>query len=323
MLKITCRIAEHLPNLQGLDLSDTALAGENASLATVQVQVQEQICEEFHVNSSVLVDNATVRQLLSRITLLGLPDPGRLGNNAAHIAWRLLPMCSHLKTLSIRGTYVEQTGQDLLDDAHYVCRFIDQVVTNLPSTVTSLELRLKFPYFESLGQELKRQNLNIHSIGIDFGAWVHSYSLRDTSSELEEDQVRKATSAAAHKKRYELYEEEHNKVFPEASKWWLPLSTCENERNSVDRVMAGQDGPHPSSRSFYHDGSGSNMRYATRGFSVVESSCPLDNGPGHQVDTRRLIDDTKSSTLSSMLHSLYRTSQSLRSGSRSIDLFPL
>jgi hypothetical protein len=124
---------------------------------------------------------------------LGLPDfrNNDFGPNAPYYLLRhFLPLCTKLETLSIRGDYrAEGVPSDLTIHDH-VCEFIEVITTLTPKSVTALELRLSIPFLDKLIDAIRaKSGLEITRIGIDLGAWVQIYPIRNTLQELSDNRL--------------------------------------------------------------------------------------------------------------------------------------
>jgi hypothetical protein len=183
-----------------------------------------------------LETNAARHYLHLRLRWLGLPDFRDKSLSTPHfLLWHFLPLCANLQTLSIRGEYRAEVLQPNLSAHDYLCRFVWSIRECTPESVTALELRLSIPFLERLTEAIRsKPKMNIAYIGIDLGAWVQTYPVRNTSDKLDEASVMLAIVAAAQQACYEIYEQEHDAVLPLTSKWLLPKSQLAvNEARTV------------------------------------------------------------------------------------------
>ncbi|KAI8942062.1 hypothetical protein NX059_000162 [Plenodomus lindquistii] len=212
-------ISRHLTELESLDLSDAAFSNtlDHTSTASNGPKAANNLGER-------------IPALLSKLRWLGIPDlraPGTLFREILPIR-RYLSMCNVLRTLCIRDTrdsemlpYMFGSPEDALD-------WITETIASIPSTATTLELRLCQPSIEYVVAELLKRKSAITHIGVDLGAWARTHS--PTSSQANHSGMLKSVAALAYQTTLENYEKEHNKVFPAQSKWWLPsFSSQDNE----------------------------------------------------------------------------------------------
>lgn len=215
----TCRIAKHLKHLKGLDLSD--------------IQLEHDLDDDIWSNYLTPTSEEGVRlpkdlvDLFQNLRWLGLPDP-----RTSSLISTVLPECTTLQTLSIRGRYTKETKHHIPKKESNLSSFIDPISKFTPNTVTALELRLSFLDLDRLSQALKENNSSILHIGIDVGAYIQVYT-DQSSSKL--GVCEKDLEAAAHvfalKERQDAYEEEHNKTYPTKCRWWLP----DSEYDGIDK----------------------------------------------------------------------------------------
>jgi hypothetical protein len=174
---------------------------------------------------------------------LGLPDFRASGSDAPHLLFKhFLPLCTRIETLSIRGEYRAESTPSHLNAHEYVCNFVDGIVTCTPYSVTALELRLSIPCLDKLTEVIRATSgLNINRIGIDLGAWIQVYPIKDTAEELSEGRIWAEAIHAARRTRRDIYEEEHNKVLPAKSKSLLPDSRADVDLTAPPSLPASTD----------------------------------------------------------------------------------
>jgi hypothetical protein len=83
--------------------------------------------------------------------------------------------------------------------------------------------------------------LNINRIGIDLGAWIQVYPIRDTAEELSEGRIWAEAIHAARRTRRDIYEEDHNRVLPAKSKSLLPDSRADVDLTAPPSLPASTD----------------------------------------------------------------------------------
>lgn len=261
-------------------------------------------------------DATRLKKLFSRLKWLGLPDWRGSATVSRDLLDAVLPHCIALRTLSIRGRYSAEMLSSANDSHASICRLISGITTHASPTVETLELRLSFPYLDRLVEHLRAHNSNIKRVGIDLGAWVQIYPLRTANDELTDEEVRNAAVAAAYQTRRQAYQEEHNKVAPEGSKWWLPEvkarlldqgSEAIERQNGVDGptlALPEQDAKHAYERNFYRDDGGSYLQDTKPTCSSTPKLCPLQKS-GHSAELDEYVEEVKVNTLPGMLCRLH------------------
>jgi hypothetical protein len=304
------RILIHCPFLEGLDLSDIPTVYEDESHPWMGLL---QWTFDNHDNTNVMF------MFLQRLRWLGLPDfrspPPDLTirgprdyavrspqDFATCLHVQLVPYCHNLKILSIRG---KRSGDEVADAHNYVCKLPSFLAQFAPQNVTTLELRLPFPFLDELQNVLRNAGSSIKNIGIDFGAWVHDYAKQESATNaLKEGSINEVASNAARKRRFEAYEEPHNQSFGVEEKWWLPKSCYDN--SPVEEKSYSGDAKHAYERNFYLDDEIQNPP----AFSMItdflrESSC-LWNEQEHHARLVQHLERTNTRTLSMMMDHLYQ-----------------
>lgn len=325
---LTCiyRIADNLTQLQGLDLSDCPVL-DNLTFPLLQSRSSTSV---LSTNATTSGDFATIDNLLLNLRWLGLPDWRRPETIPRSLLVNILPRCKNLKTLSIRGKYMPEVKPAHIDHHDYVCRFIGGIVTHTPDSVEYLELRLSFPFLDRLVEELQKRQSRIKQIGIDLGAWIQVYPLRVTQGFWNENEVKNAAIAAAQKTRFDIYEEEHNKVLPDDSKWWLPElprpyaaeeKDC-NDPECQDTSPTWSEARNAYERDYYSVIGGSCQSQVDSGRTASKEAECLFHEPGHTADLLNYLTDKKVNTLPGMLYKLYEMSGRL-SGYDGTNIFPL
>jgi len=206
-----------LPQLNELDLSDFKkdYAGDNVDAPWVDLFRPESLDKDEKLD-----------RLLNRLTWLGLPD-FRRDEAPFRLLQEVLPRCTSLKTLSIRGKYTSIVAPDDIDDHWNVCTFVHGIAKFAPKTVTTLELRMTFFFLDRLIDTLKTRESSIKRIGLDLGAWIQVFPRRRQQTEMSDGELRKSAITAALEHRYEAYKAEHRKHLDAYSRWWLPTSEFE------------------------------------------------------------------------------------------------
>jgi hypothetical protein len=164
-------IATHLTGLEGLDLSDIPTAYDYMS-GNPWVDLTWNYPKDAIGKSETPSLNLLIWDLLARLTWIGLPD-GRGGLKYAERLFKFtLPKCTSLRTLSIR----ENLYRYIDTDPHqYVSRLPGVLARHVPKSVTTLELRIAWPFLDKLRDALKEHGSNITNIGIDLGAWIQEF----------------------------------------------------------------------------------------------------------------------------------------------------
>ncbi|KAH8704584.1 hypothetical protein GQ44DRAFT_777949 [Phaeosphaeriaceae sp. PMI808] len=205
-------IAKSFTNLRGLDLSDYSGGYLNASANNFWPSLFQH---------KLLENEEEVRALLAKLTWLSIPDL-RKGYNPQHPARGVLPHCTSLKSLCIRGE--DSEFMPMNNNNHkFVCGMIHGIVKYTPCRVTTIELRLVFPFIDRLADTLKKHKSTIKRIGLDLGTWIQAF-YQTTQPHSDRLDLKIRAISAAYKDYSEAYDEEHNKLVSSDSKWWLPKS---------------------------------------------------------------------------------------------------
>ncbi|KAH9866601.1 hypothetical protein J1614_008293 [Plenodomus biglobosus] len=216
-------IEHHLSELEGLDLSDTLVK-----------------CASSSKSKGASLPSVKMQALLAKLKWLGIPDVRAPGSEYMETfpLKRCLSMCTVLQALCIRDTHSEAMRPYTFASAEAASKYITQTVADIPASTANLELRMCQPWVDSFVAELVKQKPSVTHIGIDLGAWFQTY--QPAANRVNREEIQNSVAAAAYKTVLDTYEEEHNKVLPAKSKWWLPNSLAlENGRISqnyqVDR----------------------------------------------------------------------------------------
>lgn len=234
------RIAENLPGLVALDLSNLPEFGQTEAIR------QDR---EATLWLDYLERKLSKSRLLKNLLWLGVPDWRVRDRNNPSQASRLIrdrivehivPKCTKLKRLSIRGAYSRDNSAQELQSVHdEVCGLILVIAKYVSDSVSTVELRLSISFLRYFLEKLAELKPSIRQVGIDLGAWVQIYPLKKQEASLDDEEIRQAAICAAHQNRIDTYEEEHNKMLPEESGWYLP---------ATKRALGGGD------RNDYRDG---------------------------------------------------------------------
>jgi len=164
--------------------------------------------------------------MLERLEWLSLPDVRR--DNVVPFLWpNVLPRCTRLETLSIRGTCMTNKGVlEVLWQPHdAVCLLSYSISTYAPKTVATIEIRMILYFIDLLIEELKERRPAIKRIGIDLGVWIQAYIPKDElADDLKDAELEYVANVAACRQRLEAYRREYRLVLERSSKWWLPDS---------------------------------------------------------------------------------------------------
>jgi hypothetical protein len=303
------RIATNLPSLEGLDLSD---------IPTV-FNVRHPWNALFHPQQSDKDHERTkcIADLYQRLTWLSMPDVRNPPTMFARsLVESTLPHCHGLRTLSIRG---QRFHEDVLDPHDYVHRLPDLVAEHTPKSVTTLELRLPFPFLDELRDALKKNGSNITNIGIDLGAWIQDCPKQKIATNLlSESQVKEAARTAARKRRFEAYEQAHNGSVRANSIWLLPKTHFDQDLHGLAIATPGYvkdvsdnrsysvDGEHAFEDKFYLDDDTPNRPVV---ISTTEHLCDLEHTQAvsdSHAKILRYLEYANPSTLPMMLNHLHK-----------------
>ncbi|KAF1995513.1 hypothetical protein P154DRAFT_623964 [Amniculicola lignicola CBS 123094] len=287
-------IAKNLLSLKALDLSDihdrANPTEQNANINTTSNGLIDwnQISEGLQNSHPILI----------QLDWLGVWD-WRGATEAATVVNTILPACTNLETLSIRGQYDPEPIDPRLKDDHfdirqghlhgYVCDFILGITQNCPNTVETIELRLHIPFMEQLLESVGQLKPNVQRVGIDIGPCVQMYpiisgvpsnpdafhasvSQYDTSKERILDNV----LAAAERIRFNIYREAHNSVLGEDEKWILPRTQWSRPDVNIvqDKYFL------PDQHDFYNVSKGTYMQDLQRFPPPKEERCLLQKSTG-------------------------------------------
>ncbi|KAF2821393.1 hypothetical protein CC86DRAFT_359188, partial [Ophiobolus disseminans] len=275
-------IAENLPALEGIDLSDTP--AESGRTTTDWATMLEP----------KMPKKGAVSKLIPKLLWLGIPDFRVSADKmASTLINDIVPRCTSLRTLSIREKDFGNAGRGTVIESHrYACVLPYMVAHRSPKSVTRLELRMYYPLLDRLMSTLTATKSSIRYIGIDFGAWVQeSHYPGSEKFGHDEEEVMDAGKIAAQKDRFEAYEQSHNEVFAPGSKWWLPPSAlhCEPPEDSTgNRGEGGSrgiihetsfDGPaHSYERDFFGTNARSKMSTPNEYSIVYNEKARCDKG---------------------------------------------
>jgi len=274
-----------------------------------------------------LEETITESRLCMKLKWLAVRD-WRLKPDSEHVC-RLIQRCTSLTTLSIRGHYDRDYTSIELPSIHdHVCVFVGGVINTVPNTVKTIELRLSLSFIRFFLEQLHKHKPSVERVGIDLGAWMHVYPLRNQARTLKDSDVRNKAVAVARQKRFDVYAEEHDKAMPKGSIWHLPdkESSVENDdyrndqiyrnkQRNVYRDISGtvvQINPEVPARASKQGGTSS--QFALRGIEGYdffgeqpridgEPQCPLAHCTHDEI--ARCLDDTAVDTLPKMLKKLH------------------
>ena len=254
-----------------------------------------------------------VRETAPKLKWLGIPDFRDVSLVAPRILLdNFLPLCTNLQTLSIRGKYREEIPPPSLSGHEYVCDFIRGIKTRTPSSVTALELRLSIPFLHQLLVALHAEDrLNIDQIGLGLGAWAQIYPLRNTSTEISDSDIISAASKAASKARFDIYEQQHNKLLSASSRWLLPApedtpNMSDVSSSSGSPAFERLDARPTFQNEPYKAKGGSDIRNYTCDRSKLESRKKCGNkDENHHKELLGSLERTHVNSLPSMLVKLH------------------
>ncbi|KAI2488148.1 hypothetical protein Ptr902_02281 [Pyrenophora tritici-repentis] len=155
---------------------------------------------------------------LKKLSWLGLPNFCD-GTSAAPMIMveRLLPCCTSLRTLSIRGNYELETPTGYMGPSGYKNYFQNTFLGHIPVSVSSLELRFSYDRLNELLDSIHvKIGSGISRVGIDLGAWIQMYPFSDqtqshSSRELSDEDVISTARLAAQKSFRDIYDKVQEK----------------------------------------------------------------------------------------------------------------
>jgi hypothetical protein len=147
-------------------------------------------------------------RLLKRLKWLGMRD-WRVNPISKH-ARQLARQCTSLETLSIRGNYDRDHYPHEFSSLHdHVCGFVGGVVDIIPDTVRTVELRLSIEFVKQFLAILHAKRPSIEKVGIDLGAWIQVYPLRNEQEQLKDVDIRNRAIAVARQTGLHTYRNAH------------------------------------------------------------------------------------------------------------------
>ncbi|KAF2634305.1 hypothetical protein P280DRAFT_414092, partial [Massarina eburnea CBS 473.64] len=306
-------IANNLPNLIALDLS---------VLPTPKGWGEPQDPEEG--KNRPCGKFKRIWEMFHRLKWLGIPDPRiTQGEFPKNLFSQVVENCHSLEALSIRGRYeYDFNARESFRIHQHVCVFMDEIVQNIPDTLKSLELRLSVDFIDLLLKTLRRKASNVKRVGIDLGAWVQIFPYNEGNIPLD-GWIRNSAEGSALRSRHDIYEEQHNKVLPKESKWYLPKYDGSEETHHPRLKDTEFFFDHKSES----DDSGSDGANTDDGYEIrpspwaqaIEEASKCEHSANDHALIFKLLDPGQADTLHKMLRKLHKAQQR----NRGIQLFAL
>ncbi|KAF2477535.1 uncharacterized protein BDR25DRAFT_338366 [Lindgomyces ingoldianus] len=235
------------------------------------------------------------------------------GDLPESVATRILPACEILHTLSIRGEYTHDMNPDYCrDDVHgHVCNIVLGITDNVSDTVNTIELRQSLPFLDYFLGKIQERKPTITQVGIDLGAWIQIYPLRDERSSSTQPSpplppdlnIREKILAATEKARQDALEEAMEPFSPLRENVddhiWKELALNNREVTRVEPWRRRGEA------DFYRSNSGSEF-VGLPSHSLPKpprKDCLLDQDPNHKK-TREDLGNSRIITLAQMLRTL-------------------
>ena len=191
-----------------------------------------------HKDLETLEKSISESNLCRRLKWLGIRD-WRLKPEAKQVC-RLTEHCISLTTLSIRGNYDRDYRSNEITSAHnHVCVFVGGVINMVPATVNTIELRLSLSFIRFFMEQLHKHKPHIKRVGVDLGAWMQIYPLRQEKLTLKDTDIRSEAIAVARRTRSDIHQEEIDKHSLEDPELQFPdtNTSVENDEYRKDQTF--------------------------------------------------------------------------------------